>query len=410
MATAVIPESLPPKPPHPLRNSNFRLWWIGQTISMVGDQFYIVALPWLILQRTGSAVAMGTVMMAAAIPRAVLMLIGGAVTDRVSARKVMMSTASARTLLVAAVGLLEWMHVLQLWHLYLLAFAFGVADAFAGPAAQAFLPSLVQRDQMVATFSVVQSTVQLTSIAAPAPVGWIIKALGIAWAFFIDAISFLFIIGALWRLPDPPVTPSPGARPAMWRSIAEGIGLVGKDVPLRSLIWLASVMNFCIAGPMTVGLAYLVKTRFGSPSAYGIVVAALAGGGLLGSLLAGVLKVRRRGLLILSAGFALAVCIGSIGLLSRFWVLAGVLLLMGATAGVTNVHIGAWIQQRLKPETRGRVSSVLSLGTLGLLPVSLAVAGVLVAWNLQLMFILAGVALVTVVAAAALQETVRQIE
>jgi MFS family permease len=322
----------------------------------------------------------------------------------------MMTTASLRTVLVAAVGLLFWLHVLQLWHLYLLAFAFGAADAFAGPAAQAFLPSLVQRDQMVATFAVVQTTAQITTIAAPAPAGLIIKALGIAWAFFIDAISFLFIIGALWRLPDPPVAAAPGAKPSVWNSILEGIGFVGKDVPLRSLILVASVMNFCIVGPMGVGLAYLVKTRFGSPSAYGIAIASAAAGGLLGSLLAGVLKVRRRGLLILSAGVALAMCIGSIGLLGRFWVLAGILLVMGATAGVTNIHIGAWIQQRIKPETRGRVSSVLALGTLGLLPVSMAVAGLLVAWNLSLMFVLAGAALLIVVAAAAMHETVRQIE
>src|SRR5215467_12179498 len=141
-ASVVVDPLVPSKPQHPLRNRNFRLWWIGQTVSLVGDQFYIVALPWLILQRTGSAVAMGTIMMAAAIPRAVLMLLGGAVTDRVSARKVMMTTASTRAVLVAAVGFLVWWNVLELWCLYLLAFAFGVADAFAAPAAQAFLPSL----------------------------------------------------------------------------------------------------------------------------------------------------------------------------------------------------------------------------------------------------------------------------
>src|SRR5262249_37210843 len=204
---AVIAESpAQSRPAHPFRNRNFRLWWIGGTISHVGDQFYVVALPWLILERTGSAVAMGTIMMAAAIPRAVLMLIGGAVTDRVSARKVMMTTASARAVLVGALGFLVWFNVLQLWYLYALAFAF--ADASAGPASQAFLPSLVPREQMVATFSVVQGTAQIPTIATPAPAGMIMKAFGIAWAFFIDAISFLFIIAALWRLPDPPVAPA----------------------------------------------------------------------------------------------------------------------------------------------------------------------------------------------------------
>src|SRR5689334_22051020 len=91
---------------HPLRNGPFVLWWLGATTSLFGDQFYIVALPWIVLQLTGSAVAMGTVAMCAGIPRAALMLMGGAVTDRISARKVLMVTASARAALVAAIGVL----------------------------------------------------------------------------------------------------------------------------------------------------------------------------------------------------------------------------------------------------------------------------------------------------------------
>ena len=82
---------------HPLRNPQYRKLLIGSTISLVGDQFYLVALPWLVLQQTGSAVAMGTILMAGAIPRAALMLMGGALTDRISPRKIMMGTASART-------------------------------------------------------------------------------------------------------------------------------------------------------------------------------------------------------------------------------------------------------------------------------------------------------------------------
>ncbi|HZI59027.1 MAG TPA: MFS transporter, partial [Verrucomicrobiae bacterium] len=99
MAAATVPISPDvPVPQHPLRNSNFRMLWIGSFISALGDQFYLVALPWVVLQLTGSAVAVGTILMAVAIPRAVLMLFGGALTDRISARKIMMNAASARTL------------------------------------------------------------------------------------------------------------------------------------------------------------------------------------------------------------------------------------------------------------------------------------------------------------------------
>ncbi len=102
MATASISTTAVPGSTleHPLRNPNYRLWLTGGTISLLGDQFYLVALPWLVLQQTGSAVAMGTIMMAGAIPRAALMLMGGVVSDRISARKVLMATATARTICV----------------------------------------------------------------------------------------------------------------------------------------------------------------------------------------------------------------------------------------------------------------------------------------------------------------------
>src|SRR5215510_14078399 len=103
---------------HPLRHRPFLILWIGSSLSLFGDQFYLVALPWVVLQLTGSGVAMGTVAMAAGIPRAVLMLLGGAVTDRTSPRRVMMATAAARTIFVAAIGALLWVQQLQLWHLY----------------------------------------------------------------------------------------------------------------------------------------------------------------------------------------------------------------------------------------------------------------------------------------------------
>lgn len=409
MSAASVPvPNVQPKPPHPLRERNFRMWWAGQAISLLGDQCYLVALPWQVLQMTGSAVAMSTILMTAAVPRTVLMLIGGALTDRISPRKVMMTTASTRTVLVAAIGFLVWFNVLQIWELYVLAFAFGTADAFAYPASGAFTPSLVKREQMVAASSTLQSTLQFTSIAGPAPAGIMIKMVGTAWAFFLDAISFLFIIAALWRLPDPPKPPL-AARKPMWHSIKEGIGYVIKDVPLRSFVLLATVLNFCMAGPMGVGLPYLAKTKFGSPTAYGFLVAAAATGGLLGSLLAGLWRVGHRGWLILSMCGVLGILLGPIGLVPRLWMIAALLLLMGLSAGIANVHIVAWIQQRMTLEVRGRVMSVVMLSLIGLMPVSLAAAGALVAWSLPAMFLLSGGLVIAVCAFGALQKPVRQI-
>src|SRR5437764_9115257 len=128
-----IVEPVPARRKSVFANAYFRNLWIGGAVSALGDQFYLVALPWLVLQLTGSNLAVGTVLMSAAVPRAVLMLAGGAVSDRIAPRRIMMTTVSSRTIFVGAVGALAWLHVILLWHLYVLAFAFGVAGEFGLP-------------------------------------------------------------------------------------------------------------------------------------------------------------------------------------------------------------------------------------------------------------------------------------
>jgi MFS family permease len=381
---------------------------MGSAVSLVGDQFYLVALPWVVLQITGSAVAMGTILMTAAIPRAVLMLMGGALTDRVSPRRILLGTAAARTVFVGAIGLLLWFHLLQIWQLYILGFAFGVADAFSMPAASAFMPSLVAREQLVQANSAFQTTAQLTTIVGPAPAGLVIKSLGAAWAFILDAVSFLFIIAALWTLPDPPQA-AIRARSPLWQSVLEGIKYVRRDTALASLMLLAAMLNVCISGPLSVGLAYMAKTQFGSPAAYGFVVSSLAAGGLAGALLASVWKIKRRGPFLLGASAVIGLSVCSLGFLGNLGLVAAVLALMAVSATMTNIQLSSWVQGRVEPAVRGRVLSVLMLAAVGLMPLSLAGAGFLVAWSLTGMFLLAGGAMLLVTMAGASRAQVRAI-
>jgi MFS family permease len=395
---------------HPLRNPSFRRLWAGNTISWTGDQFYLVALPWLILQLTGSSIVLGSITMMAAIPRAALMLLGGALTDRISPRKIMILTASSRAVLVAAVSGLIWLHVLHLWQLYILALCFGIADAFAAPAAQAYLPSLVAPEQLAAANSASQSTVQVATLVAPGPAGLFIKVFGTAWAFFIDAVSFLFIIGALWRLPDPPSAAAGRPRRNMLRSILDGLHYVKSDVALASLMLVVSVLNFAIAGPASVGIAMIAKQKFGTSLAFGLLMSALAAGGLTGTLLAGVSKHRNRGRLLLLVCTAIGLCLGSIGLLNLAPLLAGVLFLMSGTAAFLNVQLIAWFQQRVERAMMGRVMSVLMFTSIGLIPFSLAAAGVAVKWSLPGTFIIAGAMVLLVTLLAATLRQVREID
>jgi Transmembrane secretion effector len=395
---------------HTLRNPSFRLLWAGNTVSWTGDQFYLVALPWLILQLTGSSIVLGTITMMAAIPRAALMLLGGAVTDRISPRRITVLTACSRTILVAAVSGLIWIHMLQLWQLYLLALCFGIADAFAGPAAQAYLPSLIAPEQLPAANSVSQSTVQITTLVAPGPAGLFIKAFGTAWAFFIDAISFLFIIVALWRLPDPPRAAPEVTRRNVLRSIVDGLNYVKCDVALASLMLVVSVLNFAIAGPASVGIAVVAKEKFGMPLTFGLLMSALAAGGLTGTLLAGLTKHGKRGRLLLLVSTAIGICLSSIGLLKQTPLLAGVIFLMSGAAAFLNVQLFAWFQQRVARPMMGRVMSVLMFASIGLMPFSLAATGVAVKWSLPGTFIIAGVIVLVVTLTAATHRPVREID
>jgi MFS family permease len=410
MAAATLPSSSAPTlPQHPLRNSNFRLLWMGNSISWMGDQFYVVAMPWLILQLTGSAVALGTILMTAAVPRAVLMLLGGAMTDRFSARRIMITTAWLRTLLVAALGVFVWLHSLQLWHLYLLALGFGAADAFYAPASQTLLPSLLKPEQLPAANSVAQSTLQITTLVGPAPAAMVVKMFGTAMAFIIDAISFLFIIGALWKLPDPPKAKS-AARQGMWRSIKEGLAYVGADVALRSLLLVVAMINFCIAGPMSVSLAWIGKEKFGSPLAFAVLTSSLAAGGLIGMLLAGIRKQHKRGLLLLGVSALIGISVGAMGILNHLWLMSAVLLLTAMASGFLNIHLISWFQQRVERVYLGRVMSVIMFASIGLMPISLAAAGLALKWSFPGMFAVAGALVLVVTALAAAHRPVREID
>jgi len=395
---------------HPLFNRDFRYLWIGNTVSGCGDQFFLVALPWLILQLTGSGAVLGGIMMVEAIPRAALMLIGGAVTDRVSPRKIMILTAASRTLLVAALAALIWTRHVEVWQLYLLSFFFGVADAFAAPAAQTLLPSLVAPAQLPAANALSQGTQQIAMLAMPAPAGIIVAAFGVASAFSIDAISFLFIIAALFMLRDPPQVESAAPHSNIAHSILEGLRYVKNDVALRSLLLVASVLNFCITGPLSVGVAFLAKNEFGSPTAYGLLISSVAAGGLVGLLLAGARQQRKRGWLLLVVSAIIGICTATIGLLSQMWSLLPILFVMSASAGFLNVHLLAWFQQRVDRAMLGRVMSVLMFASLGLMPLSLAAAGVAVQWSLPGMFAGAGALVLVVTFVAALQRPVREID
>ena len=191
-------------------------------------------------------------------------------------------------------------------------------------------------------------------------------------------------------LRDPPRIESGGARSSIVHSILEGLRYVKNDVALRSLLLVAAVLNFCITGPMSVGIAFLAKREFGSPTAFGLLVSSLAAGSLTGLALAAVRKQRRRGRLLLAIATTIGVCTASISMFHQLWTLLPILFVMGVSAGFLNVQLMAWFQQRVERAMLGRVMSVLMFAAVGLMPVSLAAAGVVAQWSLAGMYVGAG--------------------
>ena len=145
-----MPEPLESGPAllRPLRIRDFRLLFTGETVNVLGDQFHFVALAWLALQLTGSGLALGTVLMTAAIPRAVFMLVGGAFSDRFSPRTLMLASNAIRAVVVGVLAALVLGGRAELWHLYVFAAIFGVVDAFFYPALNTIIPMLVPERQL----------------------------------------------------------------------------------------------------------------------------------------------------------------------------------------------------------------------------------------------------------------------
>jgi len=408
------PEAIPVKR-HPFAMPHFRNLWIGATVSYLGDQFYLVALPWLVLQLTGSSLVLGTVLMIAAIPRAALMLVGGAIADRISARRVLIGTATIRAVLVGAVAALVWLHVIRLWHLYILTFAFGVADAFTFPAGPALIPTLVEPQQLQPANALMQGSAVMTQMVGPAPAGLLIKFGGIASALFFDALSFLAVIAALFKIPDPPRAPHPAsgapARPSVLHSIAEGLRAVRKDSALLFLMVIFAALNFCIAGPVGIGLAALAKFRYGSAAIFGTFLSAFSGGMLGGMAIGGMVKnPRKRGLQFIAVAALCGFELTGIGLFPKFATIATLLALMGVGAGAVNVQFTTWLQLRVDRAILGRVMSVLMFSAVGLIPVSYAISGFVAQWNLPALFVAAGILLLATSGVALTSKAARELD
>ncbi|MDE2483004.1 MAG: MFS transporter [bacterium] len=381
-----------------LRNRSLALLAAGGTISQLGDVCFMIALPWLVLQMTGSSIALGSVLLALAIPRAALMLFGGVLSDRFAARNVLLVTNLALMLCVASLALLAFAHVLALWMLYVLAVIFGTADAFAAPALKAMLPALVAPDEIQPANALLQSLAQLCLLVGAALAGVLIARFGLEITFVIDAFSFGFLIAALAAMRVP--TGARVAAGSALSAIAGGIAYVLADRKLCTLIVILTAVNACLTGATQVGITALVHARFHSAGDFGALVSASATGSLVGIVLAGAWKARGDAIAtVLGAAGLLGACIATLALPLAFVGFFAVLVLAGAIAGYVNVVVISALQRTILPEMRGRAMSLVALASVGIAPFSLAIGGAIAQASVGALMLGSGCALVLVAAA-----------
>ena len=375
-------------------NHNFRLLFGGSTISMLGDQFTLVALPWLVLKLTGSPAALGLVLATMALPRALFMLIGGAVVDRLSPRRVLIAARGVNALLVALLAVLVLLGDIRMALVYAIALGIGLSTAFAYPAGSAILPQLVSRDQLQPANALVMGMRQLSMFVGPALAGVVISlgahgtpahavqdASGLGLAFSIDAISFAFSLASLVLIrvhSDFQPRPVVGS---VLSNVASGVRMIWADLPLRAFMLYAAVVSVFVGGPLQVGLPVLADTRMDLGAAsLGILMTANGGGMLLGSFLSGIVSrsVRGRlGLMVLSIDSLVGLALATLALVHSTITGAVLLACTGVLGGIVQIAIVTWIQRRVAPEMMGRTMSVLMFTFMGLGPISAAIAGTL---------------------------------
>ena len=406
---------------NPLSNRDFRLLWVGETVSSVGDQFAMIALPWLALVITGSALALGGVMALMAIPRALLMLVGGVSVDRFSPRRVMLGSNAVRLLAVAALGAVVLTGRAELWMLYAFALVFGIADAFFFPAQTAMVPELVSTEQLPRANGIVQGTAQISLLVGPVVAGVVIAALGgngtsataagIGVALLLDAATFVVsLITLLFIRPRAHVA---GANDSVLESIREGFRFVWGSRGMRAMIGVSLGANFFIVGPFEVGMPFIAYSRLPEgAAAFGLIAAAFGGGSLVGLVAGSILPAPRPSrfgtIILLPMGLA-GLALAGLGGASTTIVAAALTAVAGLALGYVNLLGITWIQRRIPQALMGRVMSLLITGSVGLVPVSMFLAGIAIQVSVDATMIGAGVGMAALAFAAALTPAVRNI-
>ncbi len=367
-----------------LRHRDFRMLWLAQSASVIGDNIVLVALALFVIERTGSATDLGLVLAAQALPLVTFLLIGGVWADRLPRHRVMIATDLVRFTLHALLAVLIFAGRVPIWQLVVIEMLFRTAEAFFRPAANGLLPQTIPEADIQPATAVTTISNNVAEFAGPALATALVLGAGAGWAFALDAATFLVSAAFLSRVRPrargaAPATGADAQRPGVWASIREG----SREVRSRVWVW-ATLASFCVA--LFCGLSswyvlgpVVAREQYGHISVYGVVESAIGFGTVIGALAGVGWRPRypmRLGMLA-TLLWPLAAILYAAGITLIVVVPASVLA--GAGFALFDVWWLTALAERIPPQALSRVTSFDWMVSLGLLPLGYAVMGPLAA-------------------------------
>ena len=356
--------------PPALRHRRFRLLWSGLLISVAGTQMQNAAILWHVNQLSPQPIALGAVGLARVFPVLIFSLVAGVAADTYNRRRLMFVTQAGLALLSALLAVLTWMRLDSLGVVYVIVALLAATATFDLPARQSLVPNLVGREDLTNAFSLTSIAFQVGSIAGPALGGIVLARLGIAFAYAINALTYLAVIVALIRMGDIPQQPmraekretGPGA---FLRNVVEGLRYVRAEPLILSTMLLDFFATFFSSA--TALLPIFARQILGVDAiGYGWLVAAPAVGAAAAALVVALgrqIPSQGRVLLVSVTGFGVATVI--FGLSRAFWLTFAALALTGVTDGISMIIRNTIRQLRTPDELRGRMTSVNQIFFMG---------------------------------------------
>lgn len=358
-----------------LRHRNYRLFFAGQLISLIGSWMQMVAQPWLVYRLTGSALLLGSVGFVSQIPVFLLAFVGGSVADRYSRHRVVIATQTASMVLAFILSVLTLTGMVQIWHIFVLSALLGVVNAFDMPGRQAFIVELVEKPDLMNAIALNSSIFNGARVVGPAAAGLLIASIGEGWCFFFNGVSYVAVIVCLLCMSlKPREIPDSGS--SSRSDILDGFRYVQSTKPIRAVILLMGLVS--IAGmPQSVLMpVFADQILHGGARGLGILMGATGLGALAGAVfLAARSGTRGLGSVIAyaSAGFGASLVLFSI---SRWFWLSVLLLLPSGFCFMVQMASSNTLVQTIVPDRlRGRVMAVHVMTFIGLSPFGSIIAG-----------------------------------